>query len=313
MTTTITKPIRLSRRAFMGSLGLMTLGVAFTPRDILAMVSEPLKRAIPSSGERIPVIGMGTSRTFNVGSHPDEIERLADVLAIFFQQGGTVIDSSPMYGSAEMVVGRLLSQLNPDGLFAATKVWIDGRQAGEDQMRRSMRLMGVEVMDLMQIHNLRDWRTHLETLQQWRSEGKIRYIGITTSHGRDHRELEEVMRTERLDFVQFSYNIEDRVPEERLLPLAADRGIATLINRPFQRGGLFARVKGQALPEWAGEFDARSWGQFFLKFILAHPAVTCIIPATSKAHHMKDNMGANFGRIPDSIERKKMIQYVQSI
>ncbi len=313
MTTTITKPIRLSRRAFMGSLGLMTLGVAFTPRDILAMVSEPLKRAIPSSGERIPVIGMGTSRTFNVGSHPDEIERLADVLAIFFQQGGTVIDSSPMYGSAEMVVGRLLSQLNPDGLFAATKVWIDGRQAGEDQMRRSMRLMGVEVMDLMQIHNLRDWRTHLETLQQWRSEGKIRYIGITTSHGRDHRELEEVMRTERLDFVQFSYNIEDRVAEERLLPLAADRGIATLINRPFQRGGLFARVKGQALPEWAGEFDARSWGQFFLKFILAHPAVTCIIPATSKAHHMKDNMGANFGRIPDSIERKKMIQYVQSI
>ncbi|WP_054032885.1 aldo/keto reductase [Desulfatitalea tepidiphila] len=313
MTTTITKPIRLSRRAFMGSLGLMTLGVAFTPRDILAMVPEPLERAIPSSGERIPVIGMGTSRTFNAGSHPDEIERLADVLSIFFQQGGTVIDSSPMYGSAERVVGRLLSHLNADGLFAATKVWTDGRQAGEDQMRQSMRLMGVEVMDLMQIHNLRDWRTHLETLRQWRSEGKIRYIGVTTSHGRDHRELEEIMRTERIDFVQFSYNIEDRVPEERLLPLAADRGIATLINRPYQRGGLFVRVKGQAVPEWAGEFDARSWGQFFLKFILAHPAVTCIIPATSKTRHMKDNMGANFGRIPDSTERKKMIQYVESI
>lgn len=308
-----TLPIKWTRRAFIESLGLLAVGAAIAPRDLWGAKETPLRRPIPSSGEQIAVMGMGTSRTFDVGNNPDAASRLAGVLSVFFEQGGAVIDSSPMYGTSEKVLGDLLKRQNTAGLFAATKVWTDGRQAGMDQMRQSMQLMGVEVMDLMQVHNLRDWQTHMATLRQWKSDGKIRYIGITTSHGRYHDELESIMRTEALDFVQFTYNIEDRTVEERLLPLAADRGIATLINRPFQRGALFSKVKGQALPEWSDEFDCSSWGQFFLKFILAHPAVTCIIPATSKINHMKDNMGANFGRIPDSTLRQKMIQYYQSI
>jgi diketogulonate reductase-like aldo/keto reductase len=213
-----------------------------------------------------------------------------------------------------MVVGELLKTTrNRKALFAATKVWIDGKQNGIDQMRKSLRLMGVSVMDLMQIHNLRDWKTHLPTLRQWKAEGKIRYIGITTSHGRSHTELMQIMRSEDLDFVQFTYNIEDRTVEDSLLPLAADRRMATLINRPFQRGGLFSKVRGNALPEWAAEFDCGSWGNFFLKFVISHPAVTCVIPATSKVSHMKDNMAAGFGGLPDSTMRKRMVQYVESL
>jgi len=180
-------------------------------------------------------------------------------------------------------------------------------------MEDSLQKWGISRFDLMQIHNLRDWQTHLKTLRVWKAEGKIRYTGITTSHGRDHRELEEVLRHESLDFVQFSYSIEDRAAEERLLPLAADRGMAVLINRPFQRGDLFRKVKGKALPAWAAEFDCASWGQFFLKFIVSHPAVTCVIPATSKVHHLQDNMAAGFGRLPDSAMRKKMVGYIASI
>jgi aryl-alcohol dehydrogenase-like predicted oxidoreductase len=181
------------------------------------------------------------------------------------------------------------------------------------QMQESIRRMGVAVMDLMQIHNLRDWKTHLPTLREWKEAGKIRYIGITTSHGRSHAELMQIMRTENLDFVQFTYNLDDRAVEDSLLPLAADRGMATLINRPYQRGALFSKVKSQALPEWAAEFDCRSWGNFFLKFIVSHPAVTCVIPATAKVHHMQDNMAAGFGRLPDPGMRKRMVQYVGSL
>jgi diketogulonate reductase-like aldo/keto reductase len=304
----------LNRRQFIRDISLLSAGFALMPKNIFAESSQTITRPIPSSGERIPVIGMGTSRTFDVGNDPAAMAQLGQVLQVFFDNGGALIDSSPMYGSAEKVVGELLKTIhNKKKLFAATKVWIDEKQNGIEQMQESMRLMGVAVMDLMQIHNLRDWKTHLPTLKQWKQEGKIRYIGITTSHGRSHAELMQIMRTEDLDFVQFTYNLGNRAVEGSLLPLAADRGIATLINRPFQRGALFRDVKGKALPEWTKEFDCQSWGQFFLKFAVSHPAVTCVIPATSKVHHMADNMAAGFGRLPDAEMRNRMIRYFESV
>lgn len=304
----------LSRRQFIKRFGLLAAGMTLMPKVAFSQTRKPITHAIPSSGERIPVIGMGTSRTFDAGSDPAMMAQLGQVLQAFFANGGTVIDSSPMYGSAEMVVGKLLKTIPDKGnLFAATKVWTYGRQSGIDQMRKSMQLMGVGVMDLMQIHNLRDWKIHLPTLREWKEAGNIRYIGITTSHGRFHTELMQIMRTEELDFVQFSYNIGNRTVEDSLLPLAADRGMATLINRPFQRGSLFRKVKGKRLPEWASEFDCETWGQFFLKYIASHPAVTNVIPATSKVHHMVDNMGANFGRLPSPSLRKRMEQYFENL
>jgi len=305
---------KITRRYFLQGLGVMSAGLALMPKTTFGQTRQQITRAIPSSGERIPVIGMGTSRTFDVGNDPTARSQLQEVLQAFFDNGGALIDSSPMYGNAETVVGDLLKNVrNQDTLFAATKVWTYGKQAGIDQMQRSMRRMGVAVMDLMQIHNLRDWKVHLPTLRQWKAEGKIRYIGITTSHGRSHAELEQIMRSEILDFVQFTYNIGNRIVEESLLPLAADRGIATLINRPYQRGALFKKVKGQSLPEWSKEFDCQSWGNFFLKYILSHPAVTCIIPATSKVRHMQDNMAGGFGKVPDQKMRQRMLSYMESL
>lgn len=303
----------LSRRQFLQEVGLVSAGMLLMPKNIFGESRQPITRTIPSTGERIPVIGMGTSRTFDIGHDPAVRARLRQVLEVFFESGGGLIDSSPMYGSAEMVVGDLLKAIqNKKRLFAATKVWTNGKQSGIDQMQESMRRMGVAIMDLMQIHNLRDWKTHLPTLRQWKQEGKIRYIGMTTSHGRYHNELMQIMRTEDLDFVQFTYNIDNRTVEDSLLPLAADRGMATLINRPFQRGALFHKVKGEPLPEWAREFDCKTWGQFFLKFVVSHPAVTCVIPATSKVHHMADNMAANYGKLPSASMRKRMLQYFAS-
>ncbi len=304
----------LSRRQFIKTFGIIAAGMTLMPKAAFSETRKPITHAIPSSGERIPVVGMGTSRTFDAGGDPAMMTQLGQVLQAFFDNGGTVVDSSPMYGSAEMVVGKLLKTM-PDRskLFAATKVWTYGRQSGIDQMQKSMQLMGVGVMDLMQIHNLRDWKIHLPTLREWKEAGKIRYIGITTSHGRFHSELMQIMRTEDLDFVQFSYNIGNRTVENSLLPLAADRGMATLINRPFQRGSLFRKVKGKTLPDWASEFDCKSWGQFFLKYVVSHPAVTNVIPATSKVHHMVDNMGANFGRLPSASMRKRMDRYFEKL
>ena len=304
----------LSRRQFIRRSGLLAAGLVLGPSPIFGQNHQLITRPIPSTGERIPVIGMGTSRTFDVANDPASMAQLGQVLQAFFDNGGKLIDSSPMYGNAEKVVGDLLKTIhNKKKLFAATKVWIDGKQNGIDQMHESMQLMGVAVMDLMQIHNLRDWKTHLQTLRQWKQEGKIRYIGITTSHGRSHAELMQIMRSENLDFVQFTYNIGNRAVEDKLLPLAADRGIATLINRPFQRGALFRDVKGKALPEWAKELDCQSWGQFFLKFVVSHPAVTCAIPATAKVHHMTDNMAANFGKLPSPSMRKRMLEYYAAL
>lgn len=268
-------------------------------------------KQIPASGEQIPVIGVGTSRTFDAINDEGLMQQLLPVIQAFFDNGGSLVDSSPMYGSAEEVVGVLLKQVKIDSsLFSATKVWADGRQSGIDQMERSRKLWGIERFDLMQIHNLRDWRTHLETLKTMKVEGRIRYIGVTTSHGRFHRELEDLLKSHPFDFVQLTYNIANRDVEERLLPIARDRGIAVIVNRPYQRGDLFRKVKGRPLPDWAGAIDVSSWGQYFLKFVVSHPAVTCAIPATRNIKHMVDNMGAQSGQLPDARMRQEMIRYL---
>ena len=305
------KHITLSRRSFIrhACAGPVALGVL--PRILPAMAGNVIRRAIPSSGEEISIMGMGTYSTF---SHATPMEQLGEVMQAFFDHGGQMIDSSPMYGPAEGIVGELLKTTqNSTGYFAATKVWTDGREAGIRQMNESMRLMGVEAMDLMQIHNLRDWKVHLETLKEWKEQGRIRYLGITTSHGRFHEELEAIMEMEPLDFVQLTYSIANRATDARLLPLARDRGIATIINRPYQGGNLFGKVRGKPLPDWAGEIDCASWGQYFLKFIAGHPAVTCIIPATTKVKHILDNMAGGKGRVPDAALRKRMIRHLESL
>ncbi len=304
------------RRTFMRTA--VELGSALAVAPALARAERSAtpvyRKPIPATGETLPVIGMGTWQTFDAGDDPTTRARLTQVLQVFFDYGGAVIDSSPMYGSAEQVVGDLLQKVRgKQALFAATKVWTRGRRSGIEQMQRSMRRMGVSVFDLMQIHNLVDWDTHLETLKAWKAEGKVRYIGITTSHGRAHVELERILVTQPFDFVQFTYSIANRTVENRLLPLAQDRGIATLINRPYQGGSLFRRVQGKSLPDWAHEFDCETWGQFFLKFVVSHPGVTCAIPATSKVHHMRDNMRAGIGRLPTPEMREKMRAYVESL
>ena len=303
-----------SRRKFLQSTGAASLMYGLAPATVVAMEPGVIKKTIPSSGEQLSVIGLGTSRTFEIDSSSAAQSPLVAVLQAFFDKGGQLIDSSPMYGSAEAVTGSLLKAVtNKSGLFTATKVWTNGKNEGISQMQQSMQRMGVDQIDLMQIHNLRDWRTHIDTLQDWKAQGKIRYLGITTSHGRYHAELETILQQQPLDFVQLSYNIEDRSVEQRLLPLAHERGIATLINRPYQRGSLFRQVKGKPLPDWAADIDCASWGQYFLKFIASHAAVTCIIPATSKLKHMVDNMAAGYGRLPDERMRQRMIKYLESI
>lgn len=280
----------------------------------LADAGSPLRKPIPASGEQLPVIGMGTWQTFHVDDDADERARLREVLRVFFDRGGTLLDSSPMYAQAEAVAGELVAELGEhERLFAATKVWTDGREEGVEQMERSFRRMKVERMDLMQVHNLRDWRVHLPTLRDWQEQGRIRYIGITTSNPAQFEAFAALMRSEALDFVQFNYNVGMRIAEQELLPLAAERGMAVLVNRPFGGGDLFPRVRGRELPAWAAEFDCESWAQFFLKFVVSHPAVTCAIPATSNPRHAADNMGAGLGRLPDARMRARMARYVDEL
>jgi diketogulonate reductase-like aldo/keto reductase len=270
---------------------------------------SPLTKPIPVSGEPLPVIGMGTWITFNVGDDPAELAVRAQILEAFFAAGGGMIDASPMYGSSEAVLGRVLPGLEDTrGLFAATKVWTRSGAAGPIEMEESRRLWGVERFDLLQVHNLLAWQAHLETLKQMRADGEVRYIGITTSHGRRHDELEQIMRDEPIDFVQLTYNIVDREAEQRLLPLAKERGIAVIANRPFQRKALIHRADGQPLPGWAAEIGCQSWAQALLKFIVAHPAVTCAIPATSQVAHMRENMAAAAEPLPDAALRRRMAQ-----
>ena len=303
-------PIR--RRHFL--LGLAATGLAARwPKVLAESGDEPITRLIPATGEALPVIGMGTWRTFNVGSDPMLLDQREQILELFFQRGGRVVDSSPMYGSAEAVMGELLGRLEQRDLFAATKVWT--RDEGEtlEAVENSEALWGVARFDLMQVHNLLGWEGHLETLQALKSQGRLRYIGVTTSHGRRHDELERIMTREPLDFVQLTYNIADREAQNRLLPLARERGIAVIANRPFQGGRLFDRVRSQPLPAWAGEAGTSSWAGFFLKFIVSHPAMTCAIPATTQLAHMRENMAALYGRLPDEAQRQRMIDHVRGL
>jgi diketogulonate reductase-like aldo/keto reductase len=266
-----------------------------------------LERPVPSTGEKIPVVGLGTWRTFDVGASAAERDPLAEVLRRLVALGGGVVDSSPMYGAAESVVGDLAADLGiADRLFIATKVWTSGREAGIAQMEQSLRRLRVRRLDLMQIHNLLDWRTHRRTLREWKDTGRIRYLGVTHYTSSAYDELERVLRGETVDFVQVNYSLGERQAERRILPLAHDRGVAVIVNRPFSEGGLFPRVRGRALPAWAAEFDCGSWAQFFLKWILAHPAVTCAIPGTSRPDHVVDNMRAGAGRLPDAATRERM-------
>jgi aryl-alcohol dehydrogenase-like predicted oxidoreductase len=270
--------------------------------------STMMTRTIPKSGEALPVIGLGTWQTFDVGRGEEERAPLREVLRRFLQAGGRVIDSSPMYGHAEEVVGELLAGLGArDTPFLATKVWTSGREAGEAQMRSSLQKMGDGRMDLLQVHNLVDCRTHLRTLREWKAAGRIRYLGVTHYLRSAFDELEQLIRTESLDFVQLPYSLALRDAEERLLPAAAETGTAVLVMRPFEGGELFQRVRGKPLPPWAKDFDCTSWSEFFLKFILAHPAVTCPLPATRKLRHLEDNLRAGTGRLPDEKTRARMV------
>lgn len=269
-----------------------------------------LTRPIPKTREPVPIIGLGTWQTFDVGSDRADLDQREEVLRVLFEAGGKVIDSSPMYGRAEAVVGTLLAQMKAhDKAFLATKVWTSGDTAGIAQMNASLAKLQAPALDLMQIHNLVDWRIHLRTLRAWKEQKKLRYIGITHYTVPALDDLAAIIRAEPIDFVQFAYSISARAAEARLLPLCAERGVAVIINQPFDSGGLFSRVRGKTMPDWVTELDCQSWGQFFLKFILGHPAVTCVIPGTAKPDHMRDNIAAGFGRLPDAVQCKRMAEY----
>lgn len=276
---------------------------------------EPLlQRAIPRSGERIPAIGLGTWLTFDIGRSTFDLARRRQVLQEFYAGGGRVIDSSPMYGRAEAVIGELLSQLGSAGrTFAATKVWTTGREAGARQIEDSLKLWGLARFDLVQVHNMVDWETHLATLRRWKEQGRIRYVGITTSHGRRHEALEAALRKAEFDFVQFTYSLADRSAERRLLPLAAERGAAVIINRPFDGGALVDRLEASRLPAWAATIGCTNWAQVCLKWIVSHPAVTCAIPATANPEHMRQNIGALRGPLPDAELRRTIAEHVERL
>ena len=300
----------MSRRAALKLL-LASGAAAGLPTGLLQAASSMIRRPIPSSGEDLPVIGLGTSRVFDVGRDEADLAPLAEVLKILVREGGSVVDTSPMYGRAEGVTGYLAGQAGmTDRLFLATKVWTSGRDPGIAQMDDSFRLLETDRIDLIQVHNLIDWRTHLETLQAWKKDGRIRYTGITHYRVDAFDELEAVMTAADWDFVQLNYSILTPDAEQRLLPLARERGIAVLVNRPFERGGTFRQVRDLDLPGWAKEHEIESWGQFFLKWVVSHPAVTCVIPGTSKPRHMLDNAGAGHGALPDEGLRRKMREYV---
>ena len=305
--------LRYDRRSFCQSLGVVAAAAAVP--SVLGASAAPgmLERPIPATGELLPVIGLGTSGTFDVGTDPTERAPLAGVLGILLDSGGKVLDTSPMYGRAEQVAGELIqsAQIRPR-MFLATKVWTNGVAAGLAQIENSMRLLRSDTLDLVQVHNLVDLETQLATLRKLKEQGRVRYIGVTHYTIASHDELERVLQREPLDFVQLNYSIATRNAENRLLPLAAERRVAVLVNRPFEDGTLFSRVRGQALPPWAAEIDCDSWAQFFLKFVLGHPSVTCVVPATTNPRHMRDNTAAGTGRMPDAAQRSQMARFFEA-
>lgn len=304
MERNLTDPAR--RRVLQGIAGA---AVAAAAGPAAAQPGDAILKALPG-GERIPAIGMGTWITFNVAPYTAAREQRVEVLRAFLEAGGRLVDSSPMYGLAEAAVGHCREKLGgAPSLFSATKVWTPTKVAGIAQMNVSLKLWGLPRFDLMQVHNMVDWEAHLPTLREWKAQGRLRYLGITTSHGRRHEALLEVIERERdFDAVQFSYSIADREAEARLLPAAAAHGKAVIVNRPFRTGELFELVAGKPVPAWAAELDCRTWAQYFLKFVISHPAVTCAIPATSSVEHMRDNMAALRGPLPDERQRRRMVE-----
>jgi diketogulonate reductase-like aldo/keto reductase len=305
----MSKPPNDTRRRLLAALAAAPLLGPVLAQSAMAQSpqAQPATRIIPSGREALPLVGLGSWITFNVGNDPVARDASADVMRAFFQAGGRLIDSSPMYGSAQDVIGYGLKKIGrPADLFAADKVWIAGEDEGRMQMDASRRLWGIPRFDLMQVHNLLSWQMHLPTLFAMKAAGQLRYVGITTSHGRRHRELEQIMSSQPIDFVQLTYNLHDREAEQRLLPLALERGIAIIVNRPFQQGNLLERLARRRLPSWAAEIDCTSWAQFALKFVISHPAVTCAIPATARVDHVRENMGAATGRLPDPALRVRM-------
>lgn len=304
--------MQIDRRSLIQSGAAGLVGTAL-PGLAYAAIGEGMRR-IPSTGEAIPAIGMGTWITFNVGNDPGLRENCADVLDAFIEAGGGMLDSSPMYGSAQTVIGHALQRRgSAKGLFAADKVWTGSGAEGSSQIERSRGLWNVPNFDLMQVHNLLGVEAHLETLFAMKAAGHLRYVGITTSHGRRHADFETIMRRHPLDFVQLTYNAVDREAERRLLPLAEERGIGVIVNRPFQRGGLIARTQGAALPGWASEIGATSWAQLMLKFIISHSAVTVAIPATSQIAHIRENKAAALGPMPDPAIRARIAAAVDAL
>jgi diketogulonate reductase-like aldo/keto reductase len=301
------------RRRLLRSLVAVGAG-AILPGLAAAQIGPPRTRPIPSTGEALPLVGLGSWITFNVGNDRVARDACAEVMRNFFDAGGRLVDSSPMYGSSQEVIGYGLGKLaRPAQLFSADKVWIASGARGAAQIEKSREHWNVARFDLLQVHNLLAWQEHLPALFAMKAAGRLRYVGITTSEGRRHGEVEEIMRRHPIDFVQVTYNVQDREVEARILPLARERGIAVIVNRPFREGALIARVARHPLPSWAAECDAANWAQFLLKFIVAHPAVTCAIPATTSVAHVRENMGAAYGRLPDEPLRRRMVAHVEQL
>ena len=299
------------RRSVLRTLGGLAALLAMNPTSAQPAM---LTRTIPSSGETLPVVGLGTWQVFDAGNDQAARAPLKEVLKSFFAAGGRVLDSSPMYGTSESVVGDLCSELNVcEPLFVATKVWTSGREEGIRQMETSFRRLKVKQMDLMQVHNLLDVATHTKTLLDWKAQGRVRHIGITHYTSGAYAEVERTLKAAPYDFLQINYSLGERESERRLLPYARERKVAVIINRPFAEGAMFRKVKGKPLPGWAGELGIASWAQYFLKWILCHPAVTCVIPGTGRPEHMADNMGAGRGALPDEKQRKRMAEHYDAL
>ncbi len=304
----------INRRAMMVSAGTAAAAAILPVMSRAVLAANPATRVIPSSGERIPAIGLGSWITFNVGRDPVLLDQSAAVITAFAQAGGGMIDSSPMYGSAQTTIGHSLKRLGrPKTVFSADKVWVSNGARGPAQIEQSRKFWGIERFDLLQVHNLVAWRPHLETLFEMKSQGTLRYAGITTSHGRRHGDLEAVMAKHPVDFVQLTYNIADREAESRLLRLARERGIAVIANRPFRRGSLLRSLERHPLPGFANEIGAKNWAQFALKFIISHPAITCAIPATTRVDHVRENVASASGTLPDAAMRARMAAHVQGL
>lgn len=303
-----------SRRDFLRYGGALGATATFAPSFAGAAALPVIQRAIPKTGEKLPIVGVGTARVFDIDDDPAVWRQRQAVLQSLFDGGGRLVDTAPSYGEAERVVGELLSKMDArDRAFVATKVRTHGREEGKAEIAELFRKLKTDKIDLIQVHNLRDTDTQLKTLRDMKAAGKIRYLGVTHFRPSANDDLAEVMKKEELDFVQFQYSLRERSAENVLLPLARDRGIAVLVNLPFGRGRLFRAVKGRALPGWAAEFDATSWAQVFLKYILSNPAVTCVIPGTDKPEYMVDNLNAGRGMLPDAAQRKRMTEFWKTL